>query len=134
MKKIKVFLDDIRTPKECLSYMHHRIGALNPIYDEDWFVVKNYDQFLNVICHNADVITHVSFDHDLADEHYQPEMYHGLEVYNKFYSQFKEKTGLDCAIFLKKFYEERGLKLPVIFVHSMNPAGTKNILNIFNNG
>jgi len=64
---MKIFLDDIRQPKECLSYMYHRIGPLNPIYNEDWFVVKNYDQFLNVICHNADVITHVSFDHDLVN-------------------------------------------------------------------
>ena len=57
---MKIFLDDIRQPKECLSYMYHRIGALNPIYSEYWFVVKNYDQFLNVVCHNADFITHVS--------------------------------------------------------------------------
>ncbi len=37
---MKIFLDDIRHPTECINYMYHRIGALNPIYNEKWEIVR----------------------------------------------------------------------------------------------
>lgn len=36
-----------------------------------------------------------------------------------------------CAKWTKEFYAEQNKELPTIFVHSMNPVGTKNILNLF---
>jgi hypothetical protein len=118
---MKLFLDDIRLPTECTSYMHTRIGSLNPIYLEKWTVVRNYEEFCNTIEMFSDVLTHVSFDHDLADEHYDARNDEG----------YLEKTGYDCAKFLKQFYTENNLKLPILFVHSMNPVGTQNIINLF---
>jgi NAD+-processing family protein with receiver domain len=119
---MKVFLDDYRQPCDCTSYMYQRIGKENPIYLEEWKVVKDYDEFVKVVKENADNITHISFDHDLADEHYhrgEPER------------GYEEKTGYDCAVWLKNYYKEIDTDLPVMYVHSMNPVGCKNIINVF---
>lgn len=128
---MKVFLDDIRDPRDCLGYMHTRIGPYNDLYSQDWAVVRNYDEFRGIIMHYADKITHVSFDHDLSDEHYNPVMMVADEDYNQLYDTFKEFTGKECAEWMKEFYNEIGRKLPMIFVHSMNPVGRQNILNVF---
>jgi hypothetical protein len=120
---MKVFLDDFRIPLDAARYMHMRIGANNPIYLDNWEVVKNYDEFVKVISENIDLITHVSFDHDLADEHYNSETWES--------PMYLEKTGLDCAKWMKEFYEQTKTDLPVIFIHSMNPIGTENIKNVF---
>ena len=43
-----------------------------------------------------------------------------------------DKTGYHAAQYLKEVYEKNNLKLPYyIFVHSMNPVGTQNIINLF---
>jgi len=131
---MKIFLDDVRIPLDCISYMHQRIGTLNPIYQEKWIIVKNYDQFKVLIdsCVEKNVkVTHVSFDHDLADEHYDPIMLKEEGDYNSLYNTFKEKTGLDCAKYLNELYIRNELELPIMFVHSMNPVGTQNIINVF---
>lgn len=123
---MKVFLDDVRQPEEAATYMHLRIGKLSPIYLEDWEVVKNYKQFTNLISNYYREITHVSFDHDLADIHYDPKTWRESFKYH-------EETGYDCAKYLLNFYKERNLKLPIMFVHSMNSVGTQNIINLFKN-
>lgn len=66
-KKIKIFLDDIRHPVDCVKYMHTRIGPKNPLYLDEWLIVRTYDDFKDVIIKNAGNISHVSFDHDLSD-------------------------------------------------------------------
>lgn len=121
---MKLFLDDVRNPENCAKYMHLRIGTLNPIYLERWRVVRNYEEFISVINDHAREITHISYDHDLADEHYNPETW---EVATR----YKEKTGLDCAKYMKWFYDENKLPYPIMFVHSMNPVGSANIINLF---
>ena len=121
---MKVFLDDFRIPLDAAKYMHTRVGSKNPIYLDKWEVVRNYDEFVKVVSGNFDFITHVSFDHDLADEHYATESWEQTDLY-------LEKTGLDCAKWLKNFYQENQTDLPEIFIHSMNPVGTENIKNVF---
>jgi hypothetical protein len=54
-------------------------------------------------------------------------MYAGTEEYNKKYEEFKEKTGLDCAKWLCDYCMDYRETLPGFVVHSMNPAGGKNI-------
>jgi hypothetical protein len=126
MEMTKLFLDDVRIPTDCLTYMQHRIGKKSEIYEELWEIVRNYDEFIDFISKNG-VPDIVSFDHDLADEHYSPDMYSGQETYNKLYKEFKEKTGNDCAKWLCQYCLENGIPLPFCIVHSMNPVGTKNI-------
>lgn len=121
---MKIFLDDVRDPSVCLGYMWQRIGNLNLLYKEEWYVVRNYEDFADIIDKFKGKITHISFDHDLADIHYNPETQ--TESF-----EYDEKTGYDAAIYFKKVYEEDNLKFPVLFVHSMNPIGTQNIINIF---
>lgn len=125
-QKVKIFLDDERMPIDCAKYMYTRIGNLNPIYLSEWLIVRNYDEFCKAVDKNLENISHVSFDHDLADEHYSPVLEENFtEV------EFKEKTGLDCAKYLKNIFEQSNLKLPILFVHSMNPVGMRNIINLF---
>lgn len=127
---MKVFLDDIRDPKHCLSYMRPRIGILCDLYGSEWEIVRNFDDFVDIVKNNYQHITHVSFDHDLADEHYQdPTMFPSVEDYYKDIG--KEKTGLDCARWFKYFYEAKKKRLPVMFVHSMNPVGTQRIIDLW---
>lgn len=129
---MKVFLDDIRIPQECINYMHKRIGHLNPIYLEEWVIVRNYIEFIKVISNNVDIITHISFDHDLGEDIAQYEFQNGL--YSKRQSKKRKKevmSGYDCAKWLKNFYNMKNKSLPIMFVHSMNPVGTQNIINLF---
>jgi hypothetical protein len=106
----KLFLDDIRKPP-----------------DNSWDVVRNYSDFCNYLSHFGlpDVI---SFDHDLADEHYEIGCPSGFQEFD--YTKCTEYTGLDCARFMINNYG-----VPKYWmVHSMNPVGKKNIeaeLNAF---
>lgn len=131
---MKLFLDDYRNPIDCLSYMWKRIGALNPIYnDGEWYVVRNYPEFVKAVDKFKGEFTHISFDHDLADGHYHKNMQEGIINYESedFKSSDFNKTGFHSAQYLKAMYERETLPLPIIFVHSMNPVGTENIINLF---
>jgi hypothetical protein len=74
----------------------------------------------------------ISFDHDLADEHYQNLfedknwMKEDSDV-ELSYDSYTEKTGLECAKWLVDFCIENGKQLPTCWVHSANPVGKKNI-------
>ena len=114
-----LFLDDFRQPKDTFDYTG------NPIYvDKKWLVVRSHDEFVKCIEENGVPHT-VSFDHDLADEHYTQE-----QVIP--YTEYKEKTGFHCAIWLINYCMDNKLKLPTgILIHSMNPVGSKNIKSVF---
>jgi hypothetical protein len=119
MAKTFLFLDDIRFPIDVSLYItkQHKHIFIN----ERWIIVRNYKEFCDYI-EKKGVPDCVAFDHDLADEHY----------YNN--ETFKEKTGYDCAKFLKDWCEEKNLSYPeLIICHSMNPIGKKNIYDVFKN-
>jgi hypothetical protein len=125
-----LFLDDVREPNHCLGYMHTRT-SLAPLYARgDWTVVRTVDEFKDVVRKNTGKITHVSFDHDLVEEHYSNKMYESMEEYYKAI-EGAGATGLDAAKWFKIHYQEFDAPLPVIIVHSMNPVGTKAIKNVF---
>lgn len=134
-----LFLDDLRVPTDCLSYMHNWIGQLNTEYYlyTEWVVVRTYDEFVTYIT-NHGLPTMASFDHDLGTEH--QEYYHiHLEgrpweekqkhVYD--YDSFKEKTGYSAAKWLVGYCLDNNLKLPVVVAHTANPVGRQNIDSIF---
>jgi len=118
----KLFLDDIRIPADVFTYIK------NPIYLElDWVIVRNYDEFVKAI-EERGVPDVVSFDHDLADEHYGLDDY----VWNSEYDMFKEKTGYHCAQWLIYHCIDNKLMISKkVYIHSMNPVGTKNIDSLF---
>lgn len=124
MNKYRLFLDDVRNPIDAWSYT----GFL-PFTENDWKIVRNYDQFTDYIVRNHKkgyFPEFIAFDHDLANEHYSPHM-NSPEEYSKLEETFTEKTGMDCAKWLVDFCMDNDLKLPEYFVHSMNPAGGDNI-------
>ena len=120
-----LFLDDFRQPSDCPSY------TANPIYTNvNWEIVRNYDDFVKIV-EERGIPEIVSFDHDLADEHYDPDLY-GSETYNKVYDSFVEKTGYDCAKWLINYCMDNKKEIPArILIHSMNPAGSLNIKSLF---
>ena len=117
-----LFLDDERFPEQCVNWMKRRNPADFEIYyTQDYCIVKNYDSFVNWIIKNG-LPEIISFDHDLADEHYNKYYYDGT---------FKEKTGYDCAKWLKEYCDSKNLKYPKILIHTMNPVGQENIISVF---
>ena len=123
----RLFLDDIRVPFDCLSYMKPNVKHIYE--DNNWDVVRTYDDFVGYIEHFG-LPELISFDHDLADEHYSNKMYDGNNLYNKLYDEFKEKTGYECAKWLCEYCSKNKLPLPMYIVHSMNPIGKENILSV----
>lgn len=142
MNKIKIYLDDVRTPVNTVPE--------NPDhYDGDWVVVRDYDEFIakvqEVGLHNIGVI---SLDHDLG-ETAMSEYYNNVaNNYTLDYNNIKEKTGYDCAKWLvSHFYDtnpwweeaNRFIKkpetipFPVVHTHSANPIGSANIMGYINN-
>ena len=129
---MKLFLDDYRQPTDFAKYMHMRIGVENPIYlKDDWYIVRNYSEFCKTIDQYKGEITHISFDHDLADEHYHVNMFKDREGYMKHLETISEKTGLDCAKYMKSVYDKLSISYPRMYVHSLNPVGIENIINLF---
>ena len=123
----RLFLDDIRNPIDCTKYM-----TPSDIYFGDWDIVRNYDEFVNYIKVNG-IPDIISFDHDLADEHYDPSMYYLTPTYNEKYETFREKTGYDCVKFMGEYCIENSIPIPICYIHSMNPVGRENIKNVLVN-
>lgn len=118
-----LFLDDIRMPKDAFGYMNL------PIYiEKKWIVVRNYYAFTTLI-QNKGVPEVISFDHDLADEHYDYQEQFGN---HDIYDIIAEKTGYHCAKWLVNYCIDNNKEVPTeILIHSMNPAGTLNIRSVF---
>jgi hypothetical protein len=101
-----LFLDDTREPHKFLND-----------YIRAWVVVRTYSDFCKTITEQG-LPGFISYDHDLADEHY---------VQSVDYTKFKEKTGYDCALWLINYCQRTKKPLPNWQVHSMNPVGRANI-------
>lgn len=117
IKQWFLFLDDIRYPHEAYQYTKKDIFLV-----KEWDIVRNYEQFTNRIKEKG-LPEMISFDHDLADEHYlEPNAL-----------TFVEKTGYDCAKWLIEYCMDNSLDLPDFYSHSMNPVGKENILSLLKN-
>ena len=118
-----LFLDDFRMPKDAFGY------TFLPIYNlVDWIVVRNYYAFITLI-QTKGIPEIISFDHDLADEHYDYQEH----LDGEYYDIMTEKTGYHCAKWLIDYCLDNKLEIPkFIFIHSMNPAGAQNIASLFN--
>jgi hypothetical protein len=122
MSTYNLFLDDFREPSDAFSYTKD-----TDFLKMKWSVVRSYEEFTGFIAESYElgVLPElISFDHDLADDHYMH-----LQG-NIPYDTLKEKTGYHCAQWLIDFCIEKGMKLPSFKVHSMNPAGKANILSL----
>jgi hypothetical protein len=112
--------------------MYGRLGTLADLYAEEWKVVSNYDDFINEIVLHHNEITHISFDHDLGEDVALAAIDRGMSKRQARKKLKKNvKSGYDCAVFVKDYYRHIDKPLPVLLVHSMNPVGTQNIINLF---
>lgn len=110
-----LFLDDERMPSD-VTWCAIGLGP--------WVIVRSYEEFRTYIKKNG-VPNRVSFDHDLADAHYQA-MVTGSNDYGP------EKTGYDAAKWLV-FHVGARYPFPEYTVHSMNPIGRENIISFIEN-
>ena len=111
----KLFLDDVREPK-----MVFKTTA-----NHDWITVRDYDGFVKTI-EKKGLPFMVSFDHDLADVHYEKT---GSDID---YNGYREKTGYHAAQWLVTYCLDRNVDLPKWNVHSANPVGRENIESFLN--
>jgi hypothetical protein len=116
MDKIKLYLDDIRTP-----------------IDKSWVVVRTYDEFVNKInevgLSNIDLI---SLDHDLGEsamKEWHKNVYHNYELN---YDNITEKTGMDCTKWLVEQWMN-GEPVVDVVIHSANAIGSANMMGYINN-
>ena len=117
-----LFLDDIRSPKECFSYTNQPVYLMN-----DWIVVRNYNDFVQKVTDNGMPVV-ISFDHDLADFHYEIQDH----VDEDYYDLCEERTGYHCAKWLINYCMDNNEELPMaILIHSMNEVGARNIESLF---
>jgi hypothetical protein len=131
MKDMKIlWLDDLRNPfLDIEGRVPKEKGVIH------W--VLNYRQFVDWIIKYGlpDII---SFDHDLAEEHYTPEYFWDDYDESKKYQEwrgntYKEHTGEVCAKWLVDYCDGNNLDLPKCYVHSANPVGADFILNALKN-
>jgi hypothetical protein len=123
MKKVNIYLDDVRTPLP------------NPSTREtiEWTVVRSYDEFVNKITEvgleNVDLI---SLDHDLGDTAMMEWHTNVARNFKLNYDNITEKTGMDCTKWLVEQWMNGG---PVckVMVHSANAIGSANMMGYINN-
>jgi hypothetical protein len=114
--KIKIYLDDVRTPVE-----------------NNWVVVRSYNEFITKVNEiGLENIDFVSLDHDLGDsamKEWHKNVYHN---YTLDYNNITEKTGYDCAKWLVEQWME-GQSVVDVYTHSANAIGSANIMGYINN-
>jgi hypothetical protein len=117
----KLFLDDVRNPQQVFPTTS----------TDEWVIVRSYRHFVDTI-QKQGLPFMISFDHDLADEHYRDSMYNPDKHYTNYYNDgtFKEKTGYHCAQWLVTYCLDKKIDLPKWNVHSMNPVGKVNIISL----
>jgi hypothetical protein len=117
MKKVRLYLDDVRIPT-----------------DEDWVLATNYQEFVDKVNEiGLENIETISLDHDLG-EGAMIEYYNNVRKnYELNYNNIEEKTGFDACKFLVNESLDKGIPLPTVYVHSANPIGSANMMGYINN-
>ena len=103
-----LFLDDIRKPEDVTLYKENK---------SEWIIVKDYNEFVKCVEENG-LPKMVSFDHDLAFDHYAAV---GKNL------KFKTKTGYDALTWFCEYIEHNNFEMPEIKFHSSNFVGIKNM-------
>ena len=108
---MKIFLDDIRTPKMA----HNEEKGLGLAYSDAsmWTIARTYQEFVNIVDANFGRIDMISFDHDLAC----------------FGEDGREMTGKSAADYVINKCLDEGAAFPKDwYVHSDNTSGRQNIV------
>lgn len=141
MEKLRIYLDDVRTPN---SPNNEWIEGVT-----EWTVVRCYEEFVEVV-HKTGIenIELISLDHDLGDTAMKEYFENVSPNYTLNYDNIQEKTGMDCCKWLVNYFydtnpgrlllsrsEKKMAKFdfPVVLVHSANPIGSANMMGYINN-
>ena len=117
MEKVRIYLDDIRTPLET-----------------DWVICRNYEEFVQKVSDTGlENIELISLDHDLGQTAIREYFKNTSKNYIIDYNNIHEKTGYDCAKWIVNKSMEEDIDLPTITVHSANPVGSANMMGYINN-
>ena len=100
------------------------LDDLRPRPGIDWIVVRSYNAFVDYI-DKYGVPDYISFDHDLGEDWY-PKSQEDLTKEINYEEVHQEKSGYHCA----KYIVDNNLELHDWNVHSMNPVGKRNIINL----
>ena len=123
MSKIRIYLDDVRTPLPNPST--HDIP--------EWTVVRSYEEFVDKINEvGLENVELISLDHDLGDtamKEWHTNVYHN---YKLDYDNITEKTGMDCTKWLVERWMD-GKPVCKVMVHSANAIGSANMMGYINN-
>jgi len=124
MINYNLFLDDFRYPEDAFNYTG------NTLYlKEKWTIVRDYKQFVKFI-ERYGLPNMVSFDHDLADIHYNQQSADDTN----YEAEDQEMTGYHCAKWMIEYCMDNNEELPqTILVHSMNVIGKENIEQLIKN-
>lgn len=114
-----LFLDDERFPQD-VTWVD--------ILREPYVIVRNYREFTDTILQKG-VPDYVTFDHDLAEEHY---IMMEREIFGETVHYGVEPTGYECAVWLYQYCVVLGVSFPEYQVHSKNPIGSKRIRDLIN--
>lgn len=114
-----LFLDDERESVDPMQYTGNSVYV-----DEYWEVVRNYEEFVDYV-KNKGIPKIVSFDHDLAREHYKY-----VQATTIPYKTIKIKTGYHCLLWFLMYCKSKNAKLPEILIHTMNDTGIDNMENL----
>lgn len=130
-----LFLDDIRSPAD----VHYRTKFIQvvdfPLYRlKDWVIIRSYNAFVEIIKERG-LPRLISFDHDLADAHYEIPMDYWEDMTDERVKEVceSEKTGYQAALWLVDYCLDNKLPLPEFKVHSMNVVGAENIFSLLSN-
>ena len=124
METYNLFLDDERIPS-------HVTWIKLP--DVEWKIVRNYTDFISTV-EELGIPRIITFDHDLADVHYDSLFNDPVDHVIK-YDSFSEKTGYHCAKWLVEYCDKIKEKLPEeIYIHTRNPIGAEKINSILVQG
>lgn len=104
----QLFLDDVRERTSVYPDTEFQTRL-------EWVTVRSFVSFQEAILLKG-IPNFVSFDHDLAPEHYANPTSHQVT-----------KTGYDCALWLCDYCVRKGESIPSWKVHSMNPVGRRRI-------
>lgn len=113
MTKWVLFLDDYRKVAD-VKYPYEIAAKYFYSYQYDVAICTSYEQAVNAV-KVMGVPSFISFDHDLADEHY------GADT--------GERTGYSFAKWFVNYLIDNNITLTEFdfYVHSMNPVGAENI-------
>jgi len=117
MEKVRIYLDDIRTPLET-----------------DWIICRNYEEFVQKVSDTGlENIELISLDHDLGQTAIREYFKNTSKNYIIDYNNIHEKTGYDCTKWIVNKSIDEEIDLPTITVHSANPVGSANMMGYINN-